>query len=67
MWTILHYWTVAAACFGVTWVSGIAPGQSDYPTRLIRFLVGVVPGGASDILARALGQELSERFSDSDG
>ena len=33
-----------------------------YPERPIRFLVGVVPGGATDILARAVGQKLSERF-----
>jgi tripartite-type tricarboxylate transporter receptor subunit TctC len=33
-----------------------------YPERPIRFLVGVVPGGATDILARAVGQRLSERF-----
>ncbi|MGH8701282.1 MAG: tripartite tricarboxylate transporter substrate binding protein [Burkholderiales bacterium] len=33
-----------------------------YPERPIRFLVGVVPGGAADMLARALGQRLSERL-----
>ena len=39
-----------------------AHAQSDYPTRPIRFLVPLVPGGAADILARALGQKLTERL-----
>lgn len=40
------------------------PGDAaaGYPDRPIRFLVGVVPGGATDLLARAIGQKLSERF-----
>jgi len=36
--------------------------QKDYPARPIRFLVGVVPGGATDILARAIGQKLGENW-----
>src|SRR5262249_34659299 len=44
-------------------LGGIASGvsaQQDYPNRPIRFLVGVVPGGATDILARVIGQRLGE-------
>jgi len=33
---------------------------ADYPTRPVRFLVGYPPGGATDILARLIGQRLSE-------
>jgi len=35
---------------------------AEYPERPIRFLVGVVPGGATDMLARTLGPRLSERL-----
>src|SRR5579871_521613 len=49
-----------------TGVSTFAIGRSafaaDYPTRPVRFLVGYPPGGATDILARLIGQRLSEKF-----
>ena len=41
---------------------GVACAQADYPARPIRFLVGVVPGGAADTLARAVGQRYSIAF-----
>ena len=34
----------------------------DYPTRPVRWVVGFAPGGANDILARMIGQRLSERL-----
>ena len=33
---------------------------ADYPSRPVRFVVGYPPGGATDILARLIGQRLSE-------
>ena len=35
---------------------------ADYPTRPVQFVVGYPPGGATDILARLIGQRLSERL-----
>jgi len=34
----------------------------DYPTRPVRFIVGYPAGGSTDILARIIGQHLSERL-----
>src|SRR6185503_6616449 len=34
----------------------------DYPARPIRFIVGFVPGGVADLLARSLGQKLTEAW-----
>jgi tripartite-type tricarboxylate transporter receptor subunit TctC len=42
-------------------VSQTGVAQS-FPTRPVRIMVGAAPGGAFDILARLIGQWLSERF-----
>src|SRR3954451_77226 len=34
----------------------------DYPTRSVRWVVGYPPGGATDIIARLIGQRLSEKL-----
>jgi tripartite-type tricarboxylate transporter receptor subunit TctC len=39
-----------------------AMAEAQYPGKPIRFLVGVVPGGAADFLARIVGQRLGERL-----
>jgi tripartite-type tricarboxylate transporter receptor subunit TctC len=43
------------------WPTGGASAL-DYPTRPVRFIVGYPAGGATDILARIVGQRLSERL-----
>jgi tripartite-type tricarboxylate transporter receptor subunit TctC len=49
-----------------TGISAIASAGAasalDYPTRPVRFIVGYPAGGATDILARLIGQGLSERL-----
>jgi tripartite-type tricarboxylate transporter receptor subunit TctC len=49
---------------GLAGLGGPVTGAAalDYPTRSIRFVVGYPPGGATDILARLIGQRLSERL-----
>lgn len=52
-------WLVCAVLF-VT--ASTAFAQQDYPSKPIRMIVGVAPGGATDILARAIGGKLAETF-----
>lgn len=43
--------------------AGPAAGWAqEYPARPVRFIVGFVPGGIADLLARTLGQRLSEAW-----
>ena len=43
-------------------VAGAQPPAPGYPTRPIRFIVPFPPGGGTDIVARLIGQRLSERL-----
>src|SRR5882724_2625908 len=50
---------LAAAALGLLAACSAASAQ-DYPNRPIRFLVGFAAGGSSDIVARVIGQKMSE-------
>jgi tripartite-type tricarboxylate transporter receptor subunit TctC len=55
--TLISLATIAAAC-AFPWPAAAL----DYPTRPVRFLVGFPAGGQQDIMARLIGQWLSERL-----
>ena len=50
--------TLAALVF----LAGPARAQETYPSRPVHLFVPFAPGGAVDIVARALGDELSHRW-----
>src|SRR5262245_18506946 len=52
---------LAAGAAALPVVSRIAWAQA-YPSRPVRIVVGFPPGGAADIVARLIGQWLSERL-----
>ena len=52
---------LAAGAVALPAVSRIARAQA-YPTRPVRIIVGYPPGGTADVVARLIGQQLSERL-----
>jgi len=56
---IFSFWLVANLLFASNLMA------QDYPTKPIKGLVGYAPGGAVDLVARALGQSLSASLSQS--
>src|SRR5215475_6267088 len=52
---------LAAGAAALPTIPHIARAQT-YPSRPLRIIVGFPPGGATDIIARPLGQYLSERL-----
>ena len=57
--------TCSAAAAALLFALCAAEAQSqsaNYPSRPIRYIVGYTPGGTADILARAVGQKLTEAW-----
>src|SRR5215470_2434220 len=52
---------LAAGAAALPAVSRIARAQA-YPSRPVRIIVGYPPGGTADVVARLIGQQLSERL-----
>ena len=54
---------IGLIALSISMVASIGSASAlDYPTRPVRFVVGYPPGGATDILARLIGQRLSEKL-----
>jgi tripartite-type tricarboxylate transporter receptor subunit TctC len=56
-----HFLQLAGVAVAAAALPRSAPAL-DYPTRPVRWVVGYPPGGPQDIVARLVGQFLSERF-----
>jgi len=59
-----RYWLAGLIALSVTVVAGHSSAQTEdaksYPSRAIRIVVPASPGGVNDILARLVGQKMSE-------
>src|SRR4030088_1559113 len=54
---------VCLIALGISAIASIGSASAlDYPTRPVRWVVGYPPGGATDIIARLIGQRLSEKL-----
>ncbi len=55
-------WIFACACTALMCGAHAQQPQAGYPARPIRIVLGIAPGGGTDIVARAVGQKLTERW-----
>ena len=63
-----HPYRYSWLAIAITWAASNAcaqpntPRADGYPARAIRVILGIAPGGGTDIVARAVGQKLTERW-----
>src|SRR3982751_6432372 len=54
---------ICLTAIGLSMTAWVGTAQAaDYPTRPVKWVVGYPPGGATDIIARLIGQRLSEKL-----
>src|SRR5882757_10417080 len=54
---------IGLTAIGLSAIASIGSASAaDYPSRPVRWVVGYPPGGATDIIARLIGQRLSEKL-----
>jgi tripartite-type tricarboxylate transporter receptor subunit TctC len=58
---MLHYFSRSRICAGLLSLLAVLPASAadNYPSRPIRVIVGMPPGGATDVLARILVEKMS--------
>ncbi len=59
---MLMKWTAALAVTVAALLSPVAYAQDNYPSRIVKIVVGFPPGSSADILGRIYAQHLSEYF-----
>jgi tripartite-type tricarboxylate transporter receptor subunit TctC len=58
----MHYWIPVAAVFSSVLCTAGAHAQADYPSKPIRIVIGTPAGGGSDLMARLVGQRLTQAW-----
>jgi tripartite-type tricarboxylate transporter receptor subunit TctC len=53
---------LAAVAVLFSWLAPQALAQGDYPSKAVKIIVPYAPGGGADLIARIVGQQLSERL-----
>jgi tripartite-type tricarboxylate transporter receptor subunit TctC len=60
--TFIRALAIALACLGVIGPASAQDDAANYPNRIVRVIVPFPPGGPADVIARFVGQKLSEAW-----
>ena len=61
----MHVIAALLAALPLLWMAGDAIAQSNYPNKTIRIIVGFAPAGPADLIARVIGDKLTEAWGQS--